>query len=385
MSAEADADADAERGPGTPLGSEALVSTRGPAPLAPLRTRGHISAVHLPDHWFILATSKELGRKKPLARTLQGTPLVLFRDAEGKAATLLDRCPHRNVPLSLGVVAKDGCLQCPYHGWRFDGAGACTKVPSLAGEKSDVRARQAPSYPTVEQQGFVWTYSTPGPMPETRPHTFAKMGAKGYVTACQRVDMNGTMYSVIENALDVPHTAFLHAGLFRGESRGIQITAKVLRQHDRVEAEYVGEPRPTGLMARILSPSGGLVTHFDRFLLPSIAQVEYRLGEENHLVADTALTPIDDFNTRLWGVVSYKLRFGAWLIRPFITPIAMRVLRQDAFMMARQTETIRAFGGEQFASTEIDVLGRHIWRLLRAAERRDHTTPEERVEIPLIV
>jgi phenylpropionate dioxygenase-like ring-hydroxylating dioxygenase large terminal subunit len=263
--------------------------------------------------------------------------------------------------------------------------GVCTKVPSLAGDVGDARARQCPSYPTVEQQGFVWAYSTPGAMPATLPHRFAKMGERGYQTVRQRVDMNGTMYSVLENALDVPHTAFLHAGLFRGESRGIQITARVIRRADRVQAEYVGEPRPTGLMARILSPSGGLVTHFDRFLLPSIAQVEYRLGDENHLIADTALTPIDDFNTRLWGVVSYKVRFLSWLIRPFITPVAMRVLKQDAYMMARQTETIRAFGGEQFASTEIDVLGRHIWRLLRAAERRDTSTPEEQVEVPLVV
>ena len=36
---------------------------------------------------------------------------------------------------------------------------------------------------------------------------------------------------------------------------------------DRVEAEYLGEPRPEGLAARILSPSGGTVVHFDRFFL----------------------------------------------------------------------------------------------------------------------
>ncbi len=359
-------------------------SERSTALLAPLRARGHYSTVHLPDQWFVLASSREL-RKKPLARTLMGTPLVLFRDAERRAATLLDRCPHRNVPLSLGRVADDGCLQCPYHGWRFDGGGNCTKVPSLAAEISDARARQAPSYPTLEQQGFVWVYSTAGAMPESRPHRFEKIGERGYVTVRQRFDMKATMYSVIENALDVPHTAFLHKGLFRGDSRGITITAQVTRGADRVQAEYVGEPRPTGLMARLLSPSGGLVTHFDRFLLPSIAQVEYRLGEENHILADTAMTPIDDFHTRLWGVVSFRTRFLAWLVRPFVKPVGMRVLKQDALILGRQTETIRAFGGEQFASTEIDVLGKHIWRLLRAAERRDTATPEERSEVRLVV
>ena len=42
-------------------------------------------------------------------------------------------------------------------------------------------------------------------------------------------------------------------------------------------------------MGRILSPSGGIVTHFDRFLLPCIAQVEYQLGEENHILISTAM------------------------------------------------------------------------------------------------
>ena len=69
--------------------------------------------VRLPQHWFILCTSRELGTR-PLARTLQGTPLVLFRDGRGRPAALLDRCPHRNVPLSLGRV-RDGQLECNYH------------------------------------------------------------------------------------------------------------------------------------------------------------------------------------------------------------------------------------------------------------------------------
>ena len=50
-------------------------------------------------------------------------------------------------------------------------------------------------------------------------------------------------------------------------------------------------------------------------------------------------------------------------------------------MLRAQTDTIERFGGEQYVSTEIDVLGGAIWRLLRAAERGDSTgdaEPEER-------
>jgi phenylpropionate dioxygenase-like ring-hydroxylating dioxygenase large terminal subunit len=348
--------------------------------------RGAASVVHLKGHWFIAATSREL-KRRPLATTLFGTPIVLFRDREGHAGALLDRCPHRNVPLSLGEVVGDGTLRCPYHGWRFDTRGACTFIPSLTGA-SDAKARNAFAFPTVEQQGFVWVYSAPSQdaqPPATVPHRFAYLGTKGYSTVTQVVEAEGTLYSTIENALDVPHTAFLHRGLFRSESRGVTITARVQRTSDRVVAEYVGEPRPPGLIARILSPSGGIVTHFDRFLLPSIAQVEYSIGTENHILVDSVMTPISDFRTRIYAVVSFRTRLPHFLVRPFVKPLALRVFRQDAFILRKQTETIRLFGGEQFASTEIDVLGRHIWRLLKAAERGDTHVGEEAGEVRLVV
>jgi len=222
-------------------------------------------------------------------------------------------------------------------------------------------------------------------MPSSVPHRFATMGHRDYTTVVQSVVAPGTMYSTIENALDVPHTAFLHRGLFRAESRGLTITAKVRRTSDRVEAEYVGEPRPPGLIGRILSPSGGTVTHFDRFILPSIAQVEYSIGAENHILVDSVMTPVSDFVTRIYAVVSFRTRVPHFLVRPFVKPLALRVFQQDAFILAKQTETIRAFGGEQFASTEIDVLGRHIWRLLKQAERGDEHGGEESAEVELVV
>jgi phenylpropionate dioxygenase-like ring-hydroxylating dioxygenase large terminal subunit len=131
----------------------AALASAGPPPsparaaLAPPRRAG-ASVVHIKGSWFIVARSREL-RRKPLATLLFGTPIVLFRDASGRAGALLDRCPHRNVPLSLGRVAGDGTLQCPYHGWRFDTEGACTFVPSLT-DGSEAKARRAHRFPTVE-------------------------------------------------------------------------------------------------------------------------------------------------------------------------------------------------------------------------------------------
>lgn len=331
-------------------------------------SRGRYSVARPMKHWYVLALSTEL-RDAPISRMVFGIPIVLFRDAKGKARALLDRCPHRNVPLSPGRVVG-GNLECPYHGWQFDGGGACKLIPSLVGDPC-AKARNAPSFPTCEQDGFVWVMPTPDAEPDSEPHRFQYAHEKGYSTVRQWIDMRGTLHAALENALDVPHTAFLHKGLFRSDSRGIKLDVKVKRTKDRVEASYHGEPRPPGLVGWLLSPSGGQVEHMDRFVLPCVAEVEYRLGKENHLLVGSAMTPVSDFETRIFGCASFKLRVPHWLVMLVMPLLAKKVLKQDAMMLARQTDHVKLFGGEQYAWTDIDVLGKHIWWLLRSAERGD--------------
>ncbi|SEU26991.1 aromatic ring-hydroxylating dioxygenase subunit alpha [Stigmatella erecta] len=341
---------------------------------APGAPAGNISVVRLPDCWFILCASGELGGK-PLMRTLQGTPLVLFRGEGGRPAALLDRCPHRNIPLSLGRVVE-GQLQCGYHGWRFDAAGECRAIPGLSGE-TRAKARCAASYATREQDGFVWVYSTPGVEPTSEPYRFPLLEAPGYSTVRRVVRAPGSLHASLENTLDVPHTAFLHGGLFRTAKKSNEIEVVVRRGADRVEAEYIGEPRPPGLVGRVLAPGGGVVQHFDRFLMPSIAQVEYRIGAESHLMVSSAMTPVSDWDTLIYAVVTFRLPIPHWLVKPFLTPVAMHIFSQDSRILKQQTDTIHRFGTELYVSTELDVLGPAILRLLRSAGRQKAASPLE--------
>lgn len=337
--------------------------------------KGHTSVAHVADDWYILCESQQL-RDKPIAVTLLNTPLVLFRDISGGAGALLDRCPHRNVPLSLGAV-KGKNLECVYHGWQFDRRGMCQVIPGLIDEQKSI-GRRVPAFAVREQEGFIWVYATPEVEPEREPFHFPFIGERNYTTVRQTVEAESSIHAVAENALDVPHTAYLHGGLFRSAtSKRNEIEVVIRRWHDRVEAEYIGEPRPPGLAGRILAPGGGTVTHFDRFILPSIVQVEYRLGNQSHLCVTSALTPIADFHTRLFAVTSFRLPIPGWLVALFLRPLALRIFQQDAGMLKRQTETIRHFDGEQYMSTEIDVLGPQIYRLLKQAERGEREAAAE--------
>src|SRR5262249_3865045 len=150
-----------------------ILPSAGPRSLALSKPRASVAKPL--RHWYILATSRELG-ERPIARTLFGMPLVLFRGEGGAPGALLDRCPHRNVPRSQGSV-EGGRLQCAYHGWQFDAGGICRFVPSLSGA-SEGKARRAPAFATREEDGFIWVYATPNEEPASDPYRFALTRAK---------------------------------------------------------------------------------------------------------------------------------------------------------------------------------------------------------------
>ncbi len=331
--------------------------------LIPPETKGHVSVARLARFWYVACQSGELG-SKPLARSVVGVPLVLFRGPGGAASALLDRCPHRNVPLSLGSVVGQGTLECAYHGWQFRGDGRCTRIPGLL--ETETRERRVPSAAVQERDGLVWVYPELDTMPESSPFELPPAGTN-YARVVREVQADGSLHATIENALDVPHTAFLHRGLFRGGKQS-EILATVRRSADRVEVQYDGEPRPSGIAGRVLSPGGGIVEHWDRFMLPSIAQVEYRLGKDVHFRVTSFCTPESDFRTRMYAVAEFHTRFPGRMVSRILEPFALRIFGQDADILRAQADNIRRFGGEQYASTELDFLGPHIWRLLKQAE-----------------
>lgn len=301
--------------------------------------------------------------------------MVFFRSKSGAPAAVADRCPHRNVPLSMGKVVE-GELECGYHGWRFDGAGTCTAVPGLVGKDAALKSRCVDSFACVEQQGFVWVYTTPNTEPTSAPFSFPHFDEAPYSSVVREFRVDASVHAVVENTLDVPHTAYLHGGLFRTAKKANVVDVVVRRHATFAEAEFLGEPAPKGLIGRLLAPGGGVTQHTDRFLLPSIAQVEYQLGDRSHLLATSALTPVGDTETRVFAVVTFKLPLPAWLVKPFVAPVASRIFAQDAVMLRRQTEQVKRFGGEKYVSTELDVLGPQVTRLLKQAAAKEAAPAE---------
>jgi phenylpropionate dioxygenase-like ring-hydroxylating dioxygenase large terminal subunit len=165
--------------------------------------------------WSPIALSTSLGRA-PLGLTVAGTPVALFRDGDGVAHALVDRCPHRAVKLSLGQV-EDGCLRCPFHGWRFSGDGACQSVPWHNDAKRATMSAQPLS--TRERGGFIWIFTGPAAAATGEPAPPDEVVADGVVLTGSEFSWSAHWTRAVENMVDDSHLPFVHP---RTIGRGMQ-------------------------------------------------------------------------------------------------------------------------------------------------------------------
>jgi len=166
------------------------------------------------NFWYVAATSADI-TDQPYNMQMLGQKFVLFRDSAGAAHCLSDICIHRGAGLSLGKVVND-CIECPYHGWQFNGSGTCTRIPS-AGPAVRIPGRaKVDSYPVIERYGLVHVFL--GDLPESERPAIMK------ITEWDRNDWrfsNSVVYDwainymrSTENALDPAHAEFVHAPIF---------------------------------------------------------------------------------------------------------------------------------------------------------------------------
>jgi phenylpropionate dioxygenase-like ring-hydroxylating dioxygenase large terminal subunit len=343
----------------------------------------------LKDFWYVACLSSELGRKRPLGRTIFGLPIALFRDERGRAVAVRDRCLHRAAALSEGVVV-DGRLCCPYHGWTYDGAGRCVHVPSLGPTQrgsllSDVEHRRAGlslapgdvgcvrTFPTREQDGLVYVFlgafgedgKDRAPLQEPFPIPF--FHHPGWVVYYMVTRFPNGVTNLVENFMDVPHTVFVHKGWFR-DVRRKRVPATVERTNGSVLVTYRQEQDRLSGMGFVMNPFGiEPMVHTDKFYAPNVTRVDYTWGDRSGFVITSQCTPVGPTDSIVYTAISYRLPWdlpGSFLAKRLERVLfwyTTQVITQDVDIMAAQKKgmTNGAVGRREplhFSSTEADLL-----------------------------
>ncbi len=215
--------------------------------------------------WQPVYMSKELasGTARPIL--IMGEKFTLYRGESGTAFVVDHRCAHRNTQLSTGWVRGD-CIRCFYHGWTFDGNGACVERPGEVPSGPAPGVRIA-AYPTREHLGLIYAYFGEGEPPAFPP--FPEFEGEGVVENIME-EFPCNWFQTYENQADEAHLSFVHSpsgshnALGRDEIRIPETSAEEM-PFGMVRYSRVGEGKRRSTfylfpntMRIIIPPFGGL-------------------------------------------------------------------------------------------------------------------------------
>lgn len=258
--------------------------------------RGTPAGEMLRRYWMPAAVAAELTDDKPIkAVRLLGEDLVIYRDNTGRYGLVGEQCPHRRASLAFGRVDEEG-IRCPYHGWKFDGAGKCLEQPAepeTGGFKDKITHT---AYPVEKLGGLLWAYLGPEPRPLLpRWDVLAWENGKRWVEKHEVYHCN--WLQPMENSVDPSHLFWLH-----GE------TAHLVGVVDKYEEEHNFIPFEFGILKQRRTPGRkpGEGTQLDQhpLVFPITLRHVFRALKTDGLVRHNLQirVPVDDAHTQVYVV-----------------------------------------------------------------------------------
>lgn len=249
----------------------------------------------IPLGWFAVEYADKLAVSEVKPLYYFGRDLVLFRTESGTVKLLDAHCPHLGAHIGHGGKVEGECVSCPFHAWKFDGAGFCTDVPYASRIPPKADGKQViRSYPVVERNGMIWAWyhpqdEAPGfdvfQIPEFLSPEWTDIESYDWTFNC-------IIQETGENAADIAHFVTVHgnAGMpladvsMDGHQRATLMVAQAPAMNAEGHVDHSGEQFETG---RLESYNYGPGLSYQKFT---------RMFD---IVMMGALTPIDDQTMRM--------------------------------------------------------------------------------------
>jgi phenylpropionate dioxygenase-like ring-hydroxylating dioxygenase large terminal subunit len=285
-----------------------------------------VRGVLLKNFWYAVADAAAVGRAPVKVRAL-GQDLAVFRRAsDGRVVALGDVCVHRMGSLAAGAVDGD-CLRCPYHGWAYAGDGACVDIPANPPGTPVPRKARVDSYPAEERHGWVWVFLGDLPAAERPPlPELPELGQPGWRAVRGEFTWRAHFTRVVENAVDVAHTPFVHRATFGDPDRPVMPRYEVVAGPHAVEAT-VRLPAPGRGVAGWMGGGGENEVRAAIFGA-SVNLLDSRLAGGRRMILLLAHLPVDE-RTTLTRFVQLRDFFTSPLADGLARRLSLRVLAED--------------------------------------------------------
>ncbi len=180
------------------------------------REREH-TELAIPNGWFAVAWSRDLVPGEVKRVFCFGEELALFRTRSGEAKLLDAYCAHLGAHLAEGGRVLGETLRCPFHGWQYDGTGACVEIPYC--KKIPPRARVR-AWNVVERNAmvFAWHHAE-GKPPDWEVPVIPELTDPEW-TEPRPFDLEVPvhMQDMAENNCDPVHFQYVHGHAHQGEA-----------------------------------------------------------------------------------------------------------------------------------------------------------------------
>src|SRR5262245_25856439 len=229
---------------------EARVSPPALEEASTLRQKALASGLD-PAYWYAVEWKRAVRPGTVHEVKFQGSSIALWRTKTGELHALENRCAHRQLKLSHGVV-KDCELSCVYHGWTYAPDGRLTAIPHELFDKSFPSVRLK-SYPVKVRYGLVWIFfgdpalAGARPIPEVPEHGDWICAAIDFVWRA-----HPTM--IVNNVMDSTHVAALHQRRRRTRSFLYGPVTRCEVEGERVLVSHGIEPDKSALLGSLTNP-----------------------------------------------------------------------------------------------------------------------------------
>ena len=184
--------------------------------------------------WYAACWGSDLKPDTPLAKTILGEPIVIWRGPQGIAVALEDRCCHRHLPLSLGRVIGD-TLQCGYHGLEFDSAGLCVSVPGQSRVPPGAAIRP---YLVCERHALIWIWcGDPARADEDDIPDLFWLDHPDWAQTGGHIHMRADYRLLIDNLLDLTHVSYVHKDTIAGDPKEALVPVRTIREGKSIRVE----------------------------------------------------------------------------------------------------------------------------------------------------
>jgi vanillate O-demethylase monooxygenase subunit len=159
--------------------------------------------------WYVAGWDAEID-SAPLARTICGVPMMFYRKLDRSVVAMRDACPHRLLPLSMGLREGDS-IRCKYHGLKLGSDGVAQEMP-LRNDRVNTRIC-AETYAVAERHRFVWVWvgeralADEALIPDLWP-----CSADGWVFDGGYYPVAADYRLMIDNLMDLTHETHVHSG-----------------------------------------------------------------------------------------------------------------------------------------------------------------------------